>query len=349
LQAAQFSYFDVLCRSGDRHDRPFPLPEPPHQSRAQEAGMTGRILVLGAAGRFGYAAVTAFRAAGWKVTSLVRPGAAHRAPHGTRIVETIDRGVAIATARGMDIVLHALNPAFKNWRAMALPHAYAAIEAAETAGATLMFPGNLYNFGAGMPGVITETTPMQPTTRKGEIRVEIEQRMREASDRGMRAIILRAGDFFGSGRGSWFDLVVAKDLARAEVTYPGPLGVVHEWAYVPDLVAAAVRLAAIRDRLGQFETFGFPGHAVTGRDLVGAIATAMGRESHDIKVKRMSWWLLRALSPFVALPRELSEIAYLWKVPHRIAGDKLKAAIGAIPHTPFETAVKRALWELGFG
>ena len=36
--------------------------------------MTGRILVLGAAGRFGYAAADAFRAAGWEVTSLVRPG-----------------------------------------------------------------------------------------------------------------------------------------------------------------------------------------------------------------------------------------------------------------------------------
>src|SRR5882672_5007499 len=104
---------------------------------------------------------------------------------------------------------------------MARPHAYSTIEAAEAAGATLMFPGNLYNYGAGMPSVINETTPMRPTTRKGDIRLEIEQRMQEAADRGVRTIILRAGDFFGSGRGAWFDLVITKQLGRNEVTYPG--------------------------------------------------------------------------------------------------------------------------------
>src|SRR5437763_13524089 len=141
--------------------------------------MTGRILVLGAAGRFGYAAADAFRAAGWKVTSLVRPGAAHRAPPGTKVIETTERPVAVEAASGMDVVLHALNPRLRDWRRFALPHAYAAIEAAENAGATLIFPGNLYNYGAGMPPVLDETTPMQPTSRKGRLRVEIEGRMRE--------------------------------------------------------------------------------------------------------------------------------------------------------------------------
>ena len=309
--------------------------------------MSGRILILGAAGRLGYAAGEAFRIAGWRVTSLVRPGAAHRAPRGTKIVETIDRRVAVETARGKDVVLHALNPTFKTWRRMALPHAYAAIEAAETAGATLLFPGNLYNYGAGMPSVIDEATPMAPTTRKGDIRMEIEQRMQEASERGMRTIILRAGDFYGSSRGAWFDLVIAKQLARNEVTYPGPLDVVHEWAYVPDLAAAMVRLAEARERLGRFETFGFPGHAVTGRALIDATAKAIGRDSRDLKVRNMQWWMIKALAPFFPLPRELSELDYLWQDPHRISGDKLKATIGLVPHTPLETAIKRAVRELG--
>ena len=47
------------------------------------------------------------------------------------------------------------------------------------------------------------------------------------------------------------------------------------------------------------------------------------------------------------LPRELSELAYLWKAPHRIAGDKLRAAIGKVPHTPLDAAVARTLRELG--
>ena len=306
--------------------------------------MSGRVLVLGATGRFGVAACEAFRKAGWSVTAQVRPGAAARAPHGTQVLETLDRATVVEGARGMDIVVHALNPRYTEWERLALPMAYSAIEAAETAGATLIFPGNVYNYGAGLPAVIDETTAMRPTARKGELRVEIEGRMREASDRGLRAIILRAGDFFGGGRGSWFDLVIAKDVGRGRVTYPGPLDVVHEWAYLPDLVAALVRLAAVRERLGAFEAFGFSGHAVTGRDLVDAIEKAMRR---NLEVKAMSWWLIHVLRRIVPMSRELSEIAYLWQEPHRIAGQKLKAAIGEVPHTPLEVAVARALRELG--
>ena len=36
----------------------------------------------------------------------------------------------------------------------------------------------------------------------------------------------------------------------------------------------------------------------------------------------MTWWLIHALRPFVPLCRELSEIAYLWREPHRIDGEQ---------------------------
>jgi nucleoside-diphosphate-sugar epimerase len=306
--------------------------------------VSGRVLVLGAAGRFGYAAAEAFRMAGWDVTSQVRPGGAHRVPRGTSALETLDRTVVTEAARGTDVIVHALNPRYTDWHRLALPLAYSAIDAAEAAGATLMFPGNVYNYGAGMPEVLDETTPMAPATRKGKLRVEIEQRMREASERGVRTIVLRAGDFFGGGRGSWLDLVLAKQIGRGIITYPGPIDLVHEWAYLPDLVAAFVRLAEKRAQFGAFEMFGFPGHAVTGRDFVVALAKAARR---GLQIKRMSWWMIHLLRPVVPICRELSEMAYLWQQPHRIAGNKLKAAIGDIPHTPLEVAVARALRDLG--
>jgi nucleoside-diphosphate-sugar epimerase len=312
----------------------------------EEINLANRILVLGAAGRFGHAAAEAFRNAGWSVASLVRPGAAAHVPSGTEPVEVDarDHTAVTAAARGCDIVLHTLNPPYTEWSRLALPLAYSAITAAESAGATLLFPGNLYNHGKGLPGVIDEATPMRPSSRKGQLRVVIEDRMAEAAERGMHTIILRAGDFFGSGHGSWLDLVIAKEIGRGRLTYPGPIDLVHEWAYLPDMVAAMVRLAEVRDRLGPFESFGFPGHAVTGRELTTAIAKANRR---GLQVKRMSWWLIHALRPLVPISRELSEMAYLWHEPHRIDGAKLKAAIGAVPHTPLDIAVARALRDLG--
>lgn len=308
--------------------------------------MSSRILVLGAAGRFGRLAAEAFRDAGWTVASLVRPGAAAHAPKGTEVLElnALDHAAVAEAARGADVVLHALNPPLTDWPRLALPLAYSAITAAEMAGATLIFPGSLYNYGSPLPPVIDEATPMRPTSRKGQLRLAIEDRMAEAADRGTRTIVLRAGDFFGGGRGAWMDLVIAKEIRQSRVTYPGPLDAVHEWTYLPDLAAALVRLAVMREKLGRFETFGFAGHAVTGREFIGAIAKATGRR---LEVKRMGWWLIHGLRPFLALPRELSEIAYLWQEPHRIAGDKLATAIGDVPHTPLDVAVARALQHLG--
>jgi nucleoside-diphosphate-sugar epimerase len=307
--------------------------------------MSDTILVMGAGGKLGFAAAEAFRDAGWRVISLVRPGRSGIALRGTEIVEVVTRDAAVDAARGCAVVLNALNPAITLWQRDALSHAYAGIAAAEASGATLLFPGNVWNFGRGMPALLDESTPMHPTMRKGRMRVEAEQRIREACDRGMRAIVLRAGDFFGAGRGSWFDLVVVKELARNRITYPGPENVPHPWAYVPDLAATLVRLAERRDALGGFETFGFPGHTVTGREMIAAIEEAAGTRYN---VRHMSWWMVKTFGRLMAVGRELAEFDYLWTTPHRIDGSKLTAAIGDIPHTPFKKAVAMSLRELGY-
>jgi nucleoside-diphosphate-sugar epimerase len=296
--------------------------------------------VLGAAGRLGHAAASAFRDAGWAVTSFVRPGARERAPGGTEIVESEERAAVTEAAHGADLLLHALNTPFTQWSRLALQHLYAAIDAAEATGTTLIFPGNLYNFGSGMTKLIDETTPMRPTSRKGVLRATMEQRLREAADRGIRTIVVRAGDFYGGGRGSWFDLVIAKEVAQGRVTYPGPLVAVHAWAYLPDLAATLVRIAERRAALDAFAVLGFPGHAVTGQELAAAIAQAAARA---IEIRRMRWWLVRTLGQLMPMGRELAEIEYLWRVPHRISGERLAALIGDIPHTPLNVAVEAAL------
>ena len=305
--------------------------------------MSGRILILGAAGRLGRAAAEAFRDAGWTVVSLVRPGAGWRAPPDTIVVEDdgLHREAVLEAAPGADIVLHALNAPYAQWAKTAVPMAEVAIAAAEAAGATLIFPGNVYNYGKSMPEQLDESTPMRPSARKGVLRVEIEQRLERASERGVRTIILRAGDFFGGfGHGSWFDLVIARDVSLNVVRYPGPLNVVHSWAYLPDFAKTLIKLAEARQNFAPFETFGFPGHAVSGAQMIAAIQTALGRQ---LRRRSFPWWALIGLSPFVAHWRELAEIAYLWRIPHRIDGAKLRQAIGDIPETPFPRAVAEAL------
>jgi nucleoside-diphosphate-sugar epimerase len=306
-----------------------------------------RILVLGAAGQLGRAAALAFRTAGWSVASLVRGTSRSAIAPGTELIEVDarDSAAVIAAARGADVVLNALNLPFTQWATAAMPLAQTAIAAARENGATLVFPGNLYVYGSRIPAIVDETTPVQPTSRKGEIRAAIEVRLRAAADEdGTRVIILRGGDFFGAGAGSYFDRLLIRDIASGRLTYPGPLGVVHEWAYLPDFAEALRRLVDARAALPPFAQFGFPGHAVTGREMVGAISRACGR---GFNVSGMPWTMLRLLGTVVPIFRELSEVAYLWSTPHAIDGTRLSAVIGDIPFTPLDRAVSAALLELG--
>src|SRR5215472_8920104 len=158
------------------------------------AVMKGRIIVLGGAGQLGREAAQAFKAAGWQVASLVRGSSSPRVAPGIEIIEVDARDAesVIAAANGADVVFHALNVPYSDWGRLALPLADTAIAAARSDRAPLVFPGNLYNYGAGMPPRIDETTPMRPTSRKGAIRAAIEGRMRDASEAGLRTTIIRA-------------------------------------------------------------------------------------------------------------------------------------------------------------
>src|SRR5262249_26517419 len=97
-----------------------------------------------------------------------------------------------------------------------------------------------------------ENTPMRPSSRKGQLRVAIEDRLAEAAERGARIIILRAGDFYGGRRGSWFDLVLAQEIGRGPVTYLRPLALVHEWAYLPALALPPCTKRSHRSRASAF-------------------------------------------------------------------------------------------------
>ena len=310
-------------------------------------GMKGRIIVLGGAGRLGRAAAQAFKSAGWQVASLVRGSSAAGAAPGTEIIEVDarDAGSVIAATSGADVLLHALNTPYADWERLTLPLAETAIAAARENRATLVFPGNLYNYGAGMPARIDETTSMRPTSRKGFIRVAIETRMREAAEVGLRTIVLRAGDYFGGeGRGSWFDRIIVKGIAAGRLTYPGPLDTIHEWAYLPDVAQALVQLVEQRERLTPFATLGFAGHAVTGHAFVAAISRACRR---DFKVDSVPWRLLKMMGIVVPVFRELADISYLWSTPHAIDGARLAEIIGDIPRTPLDPAITASLVALG--
>jgi nucleoside-diphosphate-sugar epimerase len=317
------------------------------------------VLILGARGRFGLAAARAFRDAGWRVLGQLRPGAEVPPEPGIEwlAIDLQDTQALAAAARGAAVLVHAINPPYPRWEHESLPALEQAIALANSLKALLMLPGNVYNFGAGMPAMLREDTPQQAQTRKGRIRIAMEQRMRQASEDGqLRGLVVRAGDFFGSGKGSWFDLAVTKNLHKGTLSYPGVWDVPTAWAYLPDLAQAFERLARCAlvepGRFKSFETFHFKGYSLSGSDWIAALepwAREQGWLASQATLQRgaMPWWLFKSLGWAVPMFRELAEMQYLWHTPHALANDKLEALIGPEPHTPLAQAGQSAVADLG--
>ncbi len=307
-------------------------------------------VILGSNGRLGRELVKAFAAAGWTTYAVARKprsGGEPVSPLVRQIEAAVDDTEVIRRAVGTtDVVVFAANPPYTRWPQQALPMLQAAITLAATLHARLMFPGNVYNFGANMPARLLPDTPQRATTRKGQVRIAMEQALADAAaHRGVQSVVIRAGEFIGGGVGNWFDNTITKSIGKGRLTYPGRGDVTHAWAYLPDLARAFVAVAAVRANLPAHLRLHFPGYTLTGDELCAALGRVAGR---PLRVGGMPWPLLRAISPLVPILREITEMRYLWEVPHALDGGALQAMIGETPVTPLEDALRAALHELGF-
>ena len=314
------------------------------------------VLILGASGRLGTACALAFARAGWRVIAQTRKPAANLPASATALVtgeDPIEKFTLKLTS--VDVVVHAMNPAYTNaaWTARLPAMMSSAIAIAQALNACLMFPGNVYNFGADMPQQLEESTPQHPTTVKGKLRVDTELALRQATQASsLRAVVIRAGDFFGSGSGSMFDQVTVNKIKKGKFTHSGPMDVATPWAYLPDLAQTFVEVAEKRQQLAQFEVLHFSGHTLNGRDWIRVLqplAAANGwlANGHAIKTAALPWRLMRLIALFSPAFAALVEMRYLHRTPHALSNKRLLQLLPCEPHTPLPKAAATALAGLG--
>jgi nucleoside-diphosphate-sugar epimerase len=247
----------------------------------------------------------------------------------------------------VSVIVHGANPpAYRNWKGLVVPMLEGTIAAAKAVGARVVVPGTVYNFGPEALPRVRETAEQRPRTRKGAIRVEMEQRLR---DSGVPALVVRAGDFFGprATRSSWFAQgIVSPGRPVRLLAYPAKPDVGHAWAYLPDL---ARTIALLLDREAELETFAvfhFRGHWLE-RGIAIAEAARRVAGAPGAWIMPFPWFLVYLLAPFFETFREMIEMRWLWRQPLELVNDKLVAFLGEEPHTPLDAAVGSTLEGLG--
>lgn len=311
---------------------------------------TKTALVIGAHGGIGRESALALQRHGWQVRALVRTPPAE----GNTLGMTWIKGDAmraddvLTAAKGVSLIVHAVNPpGYRGWEKVVLPMLDNTIEAARMAGARIVLPGTVYNFGPDAFPLLREDSPQHPNTRKGQIRAEMERRLAAAARHGVRTLVLRCGDFLGPQAGNtWFaqGLLQPNKPVNA-LRYPGAYAISHAWAYLPDVGETIATLLDRESELADFESFHFGGYWLDGNAMADAVRRAAGNPR--MRLKHFPWWLTAVFAPFVETMREVRKMRYLWKGPVQLDDRKLVAFLGFRPYTPIDTAVYATLQGMG--
>ena len=109
-------------------------------------------------------------------------------------------------------------------------------DACKRHGSALVFFDNVYVYGQ-VDGVMTEETPYNPCSRKGEVRARIATMLMDEARRGeVQAMIVRSADFYGPGAVLSLTHAAVTERLKAKKTpqWIGNPKAVHTFTYTPD-------------------------------------------------------------------------------------------------------------------
>jgi nucleoside-diphosphate-sugar epimerase len=215
------------------------------------------------------------------------------------------------------------------------------IAACRRTGARLVFFDNVYMYGR-VAGPMTEATPFNPCSRKGEVRAQIATTLLDAMKAGsLTALIARAPDFYGprcaNGLANLF--VVDKLAAGAKALWPVNDAAPHSFIFTPDAARAVALLGASETAWGQTWHLPTAAPAPTGREFVAATAQALGVAArHGVLGRTM----FRIAGFFNADARESFELLYQHEFPYVFDSAKFNAAFGFTP-TPYADGIRQTV------
>ncbi|WP_030719209.1 NAD-dependent epimerase/dehydratase family protein [Streptomyces sp. NRRL F-2580] len=246
------------------------------------------------------------------------------------------------TARGAAAIHNCAAPPYHHWARAWPPLADSVLAAAEATGAVLVLLGNLYGYGP-VDGPLTEELPLAATGTKGRVRAAVWEQARKLHEQGrVRAVEVRASDFFGPGvtEGGHLAGRVLPPLLRGKpVSTLGDPDVPHSWTYLPDVARTLVEVA------GEERAWGRPWHvptepALSVRAMVDRLAAQAG--TGPVAVRRIPPAALGLASLFSPLIRELKEVRYQFDRPFTVDAHAYEAAFGGRA-TPLDEQVKETV------
>jgi len=203
--------------------------------------------------------------------------------------------------------------------------------AAKATGARLIFFDNIYMYGL-VNGPITEDTPYNPVSVKGEIRAKIATTLMDEVKAGnINASIARGADFYGTeNMNSFLDMMVIDKFAKKQrAQWMGDVNKLHNFSFIPDMGKAVYLLGQKPESDNQVW------HMPTAAPLPGKqfIEMIVGTYNIDPKYFAIKKFMLQIFGLFDPLVKGTVEMYYQYNHDYNFNSAKFEKAFNFKPTT----------------
>ncbi|MCB0794598.1 MAG: NAD-dependent epimerase/dehydratase family protein [Flavobacteriales bacterium] len=215
------------------------------------------------------------------------------------------------------------------------------IDACKRHGTNLVFFDNVYAYGK-VNGTMSEDTPYNPCSRKGEVRARIASDLMDEVKLGdLKAMIIRAADFYGPNATLSLTHATVFERLRAGKTpqWVGNAKAVHTFTYTPDAGRSVALLGNTHSAYGQVWHALTSKEAITGEQFVRIACEQAGK---PFKLQVAPGWMLALMGLFVPVLRENKEMMYQFEHDYRFDSSKLEHALN-VQSTDYRTGIKATL------
>lgn len=241
------------------------------------------------------------------------------------VTDVLDAGQTDAAIAGSEVVylLVGLPYEINVWRNSWPRIMTNVITACRKQGAKLVFFDNVYMYGK-VEGWMTEDTPYNPCSKKGEVRAAIAtQLMNEVKAGNLQALIARSADFYGPRAYNTFlhPMVFQKLKAGKSASWLCNDKLRHSFTYTPDAGNATALLGNTPEAFNQVWHLPTDHDPLTGKEFIERIAREFGT---DPKYSVMKTWMMKLAGLFNTLARESTEMAYQYEAEYLFDSTKFE-------------------------
>lgn len=215
------------------------------------------------------------------------------------------------------------------------------IKACEAHGSKLVFFDNVYSYGR-VKGWMTEETPYNPCSKKGEVRVKIaEMLMDEVKKGNLKAQIARAADFYGPDTPMAFtSAMVFDNLAKGKkAQWIVNANVKHTLTYTPDAGKATAILGNTETAYNQVWHLPSDRNSLSGKEFIDMAVMEFGATG---SFTTFSPLMIKIAGLFMPVLKESVEMLYQYKYEYLFSSEKFENKFGFVP-TSYEEGIKETV------